>query len=271
MQNLWRHWPKVRLRLTSHRRIALLLDFDGTLSPLVPHPSRARLARGLRPVLKELASLRDVTVVILSGRPLFWLKDAVGISSLYYVGNHGLEISGPGLRFRHPGAMALRPLIRVWAKKFASQLAFVPEAMVEDKGLTLSLHSRAVPPSRLALFAQTIRRLRAHTRFAPVAWRRGQQVWEICPRVDWNKGHGAVFLLRHVGHPFAVALGDDRTDEDMFRALGRSGVTIRVGRSSNSSACYYLGRQRDVLRFLNEIRYTLEQNRTSPRVLSNRH
>ena len=75
--------------------LALLLDYDGTLSPIAPHPDLATLPPETRAVLERLARLPDVFIAVVSGRGVNNVRDMVGIQGITYAGNHGLEIIHP--------------------------------------------------------------------------------------------------------------------------------------------------------------------------------
>ncbi|RZF33427.1 hypothetical protein LSTR_LSTR009618 [Laodelphax striatellus] len=84
-------------------KLALLLDYDGTLAPIAPHPDLAILPQETKHVLERLANMPEVYISIISGRNVHNVKEMVGIEGLTYAGNHGLEILHPdGSRFMHP-------------------------------------------------------------------------------------------------------------------------------------------------------------------------
>lgn len=84
-------------------KLALLLDYDGTLAPIAPHPDLATLPQETKNVLQRLSNHSDVYVAIVSGRNVENVKQMVGIEGITYAGNHGLEILHPdGSRFVHP-------------------------------------------------------------------------------------------------------------------------------------------------------------------------
>jgi trehalose 6-phosphate synthase/phosphatase len=86
----------------SHK-LALLLDYDGTLAPIAPHPDLATLPQETRNVLQRLSNINDVYIAIISGRGVENVKEMVGIEGITYAGNHGLEILHPdGSKFVHP-------------------------------------------------------------------------------------------------------------------------------------------------------------------------
>jgi trehalose-phosphatase len=246
---LGRHWEELRRRL-SRRNVFVFLDFDGTLAPIVFTPHKARASGRVMRAIEALAVLPRARVAVMSGRPLAFIRDRFRAPRLYFGGNHGLEMRGPGLVFRHKGAAVIRPTIRALADKAKTAFAGFHGVLIENKGLTMAVHYRRMPPSFRRRFNGVMATFRRGTASLPVRWRRGKKVWEALPRVEWDKGRALTELLRRTGPAVPVAVGDDVTDEDMFRATGRKGVSVRIGKSGESRAMYYLPRQNEVPRFL---------------------
>jgi trehalose-phosphatase len=256
MRNLRKHLTEIRARLSPQKRVLLLMDFDGTLSPLADTPEKAQLPQNEQQMLLRLALQPRIRVAILSGRPLGYLKAAFGAPSFFYGGNHGLEMEGPDFSFRHPGARALRSAVQNLVRQFRKPIKGVSGALLENKGLSLALHYRNVPPAHRPDFDALVERLRNKTAGLPVRWRPGNRVWELLPRVAWDKGRAAQALIRHLEHPFPVAVGDDKTDEDMFESLSGKGITVHVGGDGDSFAQFCLTRQSEMpwfLKFLEEV------------------
>jgi trehalose 6-phosphate phosphatase len=165
---------------------------------------------------------------------------------MYLVGNHGLEIEGPGLHYQHPNVWRLRPELDTLVQAITGDLEAVPGAWVEDKGLTLSVHFRGVPAARVPEVTTHVRK-----RAGPgidaghLALRTGKAVLEIRPRVQWTKGEAVAWLLEQIclqsptPSRLAFYLGDDDTDEDAFRILASAGVGIVVGSDRRGSAAHY--------------------------------
>lgn len=200
-------------------RLVLLLDFDGTLAPIVDRPELAEMPPRTRRALDRLRAMEGVEVAVVSGRGLADVRERAAIPGIAYAGNHGMEIEGAGLHRIHPGAAATRPSLQDVATRLDADLAGIDGAFVEDKGLTLSIHYRLAPER-----AEEVRE-RVH---APVAGRpelrvtEGKMVLEVRPRVEWDKGRAVLYLLDQMRPPAdapVLYLGDDRTDEDAFRAL----------------------------------------------------
>ncbi len=207
-------------------RLVLLLDFDGTLAPIVDRPELAAIPGRTRAALDRLLAAPGVQAAVVSGRGMADARERAGIPGIAYAGNHGMEIEGPGLRRVHPEALGARPELEAVASAMVPALAEVPGAFLEDKGLTLSVHYRLAPSHEGERVRETVR--------AAVAGRpglrltEGKMVLEVRPRVEWDKGRAVLFLLDHLRPPESAPvlyLGDDATDEDAFRALaGRVGA-----------------------------------------------
>ena len=215
--------------LAQRRAVALFLDYDGTLTPLAARPEDARLSDAARETLEQAARTPNLDLVVVSGRALDEVRQMVGVSGLTYVGNHGFEIEGPGLSFRHDGAERFAAALDGAADELAA-LALAG-ARLERKGFTLSFHLRQVPPAdrehakHLAEAVLRRRRLRVTA---------GALVVEGRPPVDWHKGRAVLHVLVHrhgadwPARVRALYIGDDATDEDAFGALRGIGRSIRV-------------------------------------------
>ncbi len=232
-------------------RVLIASDFDGTLCPLVDRPSEAQpIPSVLRTLRYALASQR-VTIAVITGRSLTDIEPRFPAGPIF-AGNHGLEIAGGGLHFEHEGARRLRPMIAQACEALEVAASAWPAAWVEDKGLTATLHFRNVKTAyRETLLFAARRTLGA---FGPnVAMRAGRDALEIRPRVPWDKGAALGYIYRHAG-PFdsCVCLGDDRTDESMFRAACCD-VSIRIGSSRITAAGFSLSGPADVAQLLSHI------------------
>ena len=216
--------------LAARPTVALMLDYDGTLTPLVERPEAATLSDAAREVLQQAAARPSLDVAIISGRALDDVRQLVGIPGLTYVGNHGFEIDGPGISYRHPGSE--RYLRALEQAAIELEALSVPGARVERKGPTLSFHLRAVP---LPEQARAVQRAKKVLKRARLRVTEGNAVIEGRPPVDWHKGHAVLYVLtrRHgADWPARVRplyIGDDVTDEDAFRTLRGIGRSIAVG------------------------------------------
>jgi trehalose 6-phosphate phosphatase len=225
--------------------LVLLLDFDGTLAPIVAHADEAAMPPETRVALDRLRAMPGVTAAVVSGRALADVRARAALDGIPYAGNHGMEIEGPGVHRIHPEAQAARPSLEVVAARLAPALVSIPGAFLEDKGLTLSLHYRMAAEGAGAAVRALAEAAVAGRE--ELALTEGKMVLEVRPRVDWHKGKAVLFLLDHLRPPAGAPvlyLGDDRTDEDAFRALRASGrgegVLISPDPPADSAAAAHL-------------------------------
>ncbi|MBI4355152.1 MAG: trehalose-phosphatase [Candidatus Omnitrophica bacterium] len=249
-------WPALARRVRRARRLLLMLDYDGVLTPLVRHPRIARLPAAHRRLLRQLSRQPGTTVGVLSGRKLSELRAMVGVRGLIYGGNHGLELTGPVGRFVHPEARRSAALIRQLARHLAQAVGTIPGAWVEPKTLSLSLHYRGVRPGQRARLQQLFYRVVGPlVRQRRVRVTTGKRILEVRPPVAWDKGRALWWLLQRPSLRGAVPvfIGDDLTDEDAFRAIRRRGVGIRVGPVLRTAARYRLRSPREVAELLRRL------------------
>jgi len=272
IRNLMESLPEIASRIDRAGNILLGLDFDGTLTPISAHPREVALPGAVRAVLNRLACLPQLTLMIVSGRSLMDVASRVGLPELIYAGNHGLEIRGPSLVFVEPTAVALVDRLQELTNRLRELLRDVPDAVVEPKGLTTSVHYRNVLPELWDELAHIVCHVVASDPDHFVLTT-GLRVWEILPRVSWHKGRALTWVLDHLNDPahrLAFYLGDDRTDEDAFATL-TDGVTVRVGHAqSPTHARYQLADPAAVERFLTWLAKTLSET-GNPLSMRNRH
>lgn len=240
-------------RLPAERPIFLFLDYDGTLAAIRNTPREAGLSAARRAVLRRLS--RKMFVCIVSGRSLDDVKAMVRLASVAAIGNHGLEIECGSRRWTHPEARPVRAELRRVLDKIGRRLDRLPGLIVEDKGLTGSVHYRRVPPAAWAEVETVVREEVGRSRSA-LRMTKGHRVHEIRPRVAWDKGRGVRYFLARLEtgtRPLVVYIGDDETDEDAFRTLRRKGITIRVGGKGRTLARYRLGTVREVWTLLRRL------------------
>lgn len=243
-----------RQALAAAQQPALFLDFDGTLVPIRMRPTLARLSPARRVFLRRLAASYPTAIV--SGRPLGELEGLIGVPGPALVGNHGLEIRTSAGTWVHAAAARGRRRLEQALGRITPGLRAIPRAFIEDKGLTASLHFRLSPRGAEA----RVRRLADESLAGLEPWlelRPGKKVIEIRPRVGWDKGAAVRRLLAGLRPGTTpVYIGDDRTDEDAFRALAGIGLTARVGGRGPTAAGYRLAGVEDVWTALKGLRRT---------------
>jgi trehalose-phosphatase len=219
--------------------LLIATDFDGTLCPIAAAPAAITVPRRTQELLRDLAAADENTVAIVTGRALADIQNRLAIDAVF-AGNHGLEISGRGLRFQHPAAQSAREMLSSICASLQVSLDCWEGAWIEDKGLTATVHYRRVreQDQNTVLLA-----VRAHMlRFEPMfGVRGGRKSIEIYPSVGWGKGDAVQYIREQLGLESAlcICLGDDETDESMFSAFADH-ICIRVTLDAPTRAPYYL-------------------------------
>ena len=257
-------------------RPAVCLDYDGTLSDIVPDPDAARLVDGAAQTLARLA--QRCPVAILSGRDLADIRDRVAVPGLWYAGSHGFESVAPdGTYRRNDEAAAAVPVLERAAAELREKLAGINGSRVEHKRFAVAVHYREVAASDIGeVVARTYRvGRREHLRVT-----NGRRVVELRPDVDWNKGTTLEWIRGQIagaagpatsrsgaagpatsrmrsGEVMPVFIGDDLTDEDAFDAVRTDGIGILVRHSEDgdrpSAARFTLEDPRQVRAFLDRV------------------
>ena len=226
-------------------RLLLMMDYDGTLSPIVSDPDQAWLPTAVRTDLRALADCSEVRLCIISGRDLGDLRRRVGVPAAIYAGCHGLEVNGPDLAFSHPEAEAQRDSLRAIGLTLRQRAPAVAGMRVEAKRLGVAVHYRDVAPEQRRLVEIELARA-----LQPAGHRlklfHGSQVIEVLPQVGWNKGQCALWIREALTGADArplltLYMGDDWSDEHAFEALAGQAITIRVGGTPATRAHYHLG------------------------------
>jgi len=262
MEHLFQSWRAFSTDCRAASHILLLSDYDGTLTPIVGRPQDAVLSPGVRDKLSDLARKPDFSVGIVSGRSMSDLKSMAAIEGIYYAGNHGLEIEGPDLRYVSRDAELARATIKDLAGQLAAALESIAGIIIEDKGLSLSVHYRLVKEAEHNVVVGTFKRVASPlANEAKIRITSGKKVMEVRPPVDWDKGKAVESIRREIRsllkleRVLTVYLGDDTTDEDAFKVLQRpEGWSVFVGQENPSSAAdYFLNSTAEVEEFLSRL------------------
>ena len=203
---------------------ALFLDFDGTLAAFAQHPDGVTIEAGVPELLVRVRERLGGAVAIVTGRTLEALDTLMGAPRFAGAGLHGLEWRlAEGRTHRSGKPVGASRIVAALRERFGSD----PRLYVEDKGAGVALHFRRAPERAQECMA-ALRELAAGPDFETL---RGHYVVEARPR-GIHKGAAVKALQRHA--PFngrkPVFVGDDRTDEDGFRAaLVFGGYGVKVG------------------------------------------
>ncbi len=243
-------------------RLAVFLDYDGTLTPIVADPEQAMLPPGTRALLEDLS--RDCVVGVISGRDLDDLRGRVGLDSLWYAGSHGFDLAGPnGWREEIGAGREAVPLLDAAELELRDALAAIAGAAVERKRFSIAVHYRNAAPRDAASVEAAVDAALSGRSGLRKAF--GKKVFELRPSADWDKGRALLRLLERMNleGPDCVVLfaGDDVTDEDAFRVLRerRLGVGVLIGEGGHpdSWASARLEDPDDLSRFLKRLRRRL--------------
>jgi alpha,alpha-trehalase len=206
--------------------VAVFLDYDGTLTPIVERPEDARLPAGTRAAIERLAALAPVAVV--SGRDLADVRRLVGVEGITYAGSHGFDLVLPDGSASQHGTEFL-PAIDAAEHDLRARLSPVPGTRIERKTFAVAVHVRQVSEELVPDVEAAVAEVAA----ADPRLRRtgGKKVFELRPAVAWDKGTALLWLLDvlELGPDvLPVYVGDDETDEDAFRAVRERGLGVVV-------------------------------------------
>jgi trehalose 6-phosphate synthase/phosphatase len=230
---------------------ALLLDYDGTLVPFASEPHLAQPDADLIDILTALGSDPINHVTIISGRPRRTLEEWFGALPISLIAEHGAW-----LRQRGAGWQMIKSMTADWKERVRPILQLyvdrLPGALLEEKDFSLAWHYRRADPEQASLRAQElVDDLSGFTRNIDVQVFEGNKVIEL-RNSGVNKGTAALEWLAGHTPEFILGIGDDWTDEDLFRNLPHSAVSVRVG-MAKTAARFYLGNHTAVRRLLREL------------------
>lgn len=233
------------------RRI-VFLDYDGTLVPFSRYPEMAVPTEQLLSQLKRLATDAANTIVIVSGRKGDFLERWFGNQPLVLVAEHGAFVRMPpaGWSSEVDADQAWKQQVLPVLHRYADRCT---GAFIEDKTLSLVWHYRNSDPGisllRAGELKDELRGLVSHDSKLQVV--EGHKVIEV-KRSGYDKGTVALKLLSLAAYDFILAIGDDKTDEDLFRALPEQALTIKIG-VMPSMAKYNFKDQQGVLRLMDHL------------------
>ncbi|KAM0895985.1 hypothetical protein ACQ4PT_023467 [Festuca glaucescens] len=250
------------------KKIALFLDYDGTLLPIVNDPEAAFMSPEMRTAVKNVAKFCPTAIV--SGRSREKVFEFVKLKELYYAGSHGMDIlvssadsqsktnNDKEAKLFQP-ANEFLPMISEVYKPLVETTRSIKGTNVENNKFCVSVHFRNVDKKDWKLVAEIVDNvLKAFPRLKQTT---GRKVLEIRPVIDWDKGKAVEFLLRslQLDDPESVLpiyIGDDRTDEDAFKVLRKRncGFGILVSQVPKETGAFYsLRAPSEVMEFLNSL------------------
>jgi len=224
-------WNDIRACIAASG-VAVFLDYDGTLTPIAPRPELAILSPSMRSTLHLLAKHWPTTIV--TGRSLEQIRRLVDVPGLTYAASHGFDIHGPGLR--HQVGRNARNAIHAAYIDVTRKVGDIEGVLIENKTFSVAVHFRLVAPENTRRVIDAVRSTGLQHRLRVTG---GKQVIELRPDIDWDKGAAIRWLAgRHPGR-IPLFIGDDLTDEDGFRAIADSGITILVAAEPRETAARF--------------------------------
>lgn len=220
-------------------------DFDGTLCPIVDKISEVKIEKKVEECLEALA-LRSPMAVI-SGRSVLDLQKYIHFKPRYLIGNHGMEENQLPLQLSEEKILNFskcKIIIEETLKHDCQKLGIV----IEDKKYSLSIHFRQ---SHNPFFAEE--RIIDSLKNLDVEIIRGKMVINVLPKNSRTKGGAILDLLKREQAEFAFFIGDDDTDETIFKLNLPEIFTVRVGQSHSSKAAYYIDSQHEILNLLQNL------------------
>eukprot|EP00871_Galdieria_phlegrea_P003111 jgi/Galph1/3800/GphlegSOOS_G2450.1 len=241
------------------RKVVFFLDYDGTLSPIVDDPDTAFLPKETKAALEKLTQA-GIPVAIVSGRSRTKVQNFVNIDSLFYAGSHGFDICGPdGFIVAHQVAKDVLPVLAEAAEQAKQRIiGLFPGAAMEDNLLSKTIHYRRCYPEAVAEIEMILDDILKD--YPQLRKTYGKCVFEIRPKIDWDKGKAVEWLMSALAlnspDIVPIYIGDDRTDEDAFRVIGKKGVTVIVANEPihATHAHYRLKDPFEVQKFLEDFR-----------------
>ena len=261
---LWDALDQIASRIDG-RKIAVFLDYDGTLTPIVQRPDLAVISPKMKAAVSTLAGLCPVAVV--SGRARRDVENRVGLTSVIYAGSHGFDIAAPDKHeIRNEIGAAYVPILQDACRRLREKLENTAGVIIEDKIYSVAVHYRQVADRDVGTVETAIddvlsRRPELRKSF-------GKKVFELRPNIDWNKGRALDWLLEALGlrrkKIVPLYIGDDVTDEDAFRVIRESGIGILVAEEPHPThASFHLRDTDEVGRFLEWLCRLLKEERSS--------
>ncbi|KAK6935217.1 Trehalose-phosphatase, partial [Dillenia turbinata] len=259
------------------KKIAIFLDYDGTLSPIVDDPDRAFMPKPMRAAVRDVA--KYFPTAIISGRSRDKVYELVGLTELYYAGSHGMDImcpvshamsndhqscikstnqQGKEVNLFQPASEFL-PMIDEVFRTLVENTKDIKGARVENHKFCASVHYRNVHEKSWPTIAQIVHDILKD--YPRLRLTHGRKVLEVRPVIDWNKGKAVEFLLESLGlsnrdDVVPLYIGDDSSDEDAFKVLRErnQGYGILVSSLPKETKAFYsLKDPQEVMEFLNSL------------------
>ena len=259
------HSSQIYNKILKSNSIVLFLDYDGTLVSFKNRPKEVKTPKKIKKIIRQLIKNPKIMVIIVTGRTLYDIKKLLNVNGLSFIALHGLQIETVS-RFQYIWKQAdqARLLVKSIKERMQTELEKEKGAFIEDKELTVVLHYRLLQTNRIQNTLNKFRKAVYYNDKKNIfEIINGEKVIEARPK-GWNKGKAIeMFLAKHAKKKniLPIYIGDDITDEDAFKFLGKRGVSIYVSNQSKrkTTARYWLKNPDDVYYFLQSLSKLINQ------------
>jgi trehalose 6-phosphate synthase/phosphatase len=238
-------------RYAKTKKRIIFLDYDGTLVDFKPNVDQAKPDKELYDLIKQLTDDPANNVVLISGRKHENLSEWFDDTKLYLIAEHGTWFKQENTSWHKISGLSdawkqdIYPILDTYVDR-------TPGSFIEEKTYSLVWHYRKAQNGLGELRAnELMNNLKYLANDKGLQLMAGDKVLEI-KNIEVNKGKAALSILDHENYDFIIAFGDDFTDEDTFKALPDSAITVKVG-SNVSSAKFFLHNPLEVRRFLHDM------------------
>lgn len=258
-EHIYNHLNIIYYKIDKADKIYLFLDYDGTLVYFKNRPKDVITPDKVKTILHNLSQNPKFNIFIISGRTLHEIKQLIDIKGLSFAALHGLQIElSSGKSFFWKEVKNLRPTLEKLKEILLYKFKDEKGLFIEDKELTLALHYRLLPKEKtkdvIENFSNIFKKINNNNTLEVIY---GAKVIEARPK-GWHKGKAVELILKNISENInflPIYIGDDITDEDAFKQLGKKGITIYVtnGSKSPTAARYYLKNPDEVINFIQSL------------------
>lgn len=244
---------EVKAKIFSKAKLVLLCDYDGTLTPIRKNPSMAILSSEVKDLICRIKAKQDFTFGIVTGRSYKDIIKLVDCRDMIVISNHGFQINNKKKVWIHPKAEKTISSLKNIYRLLKEEINSFKSALIENKKLTLTVHYRNVKNNLIHGLKKKVFDI-VDDYNGKIRKTTGKKVIEVKPDINWDKGKAVLKILRTVNardhKTNIIYIGDDNTDEDVFRILDKNTITIHVGKKRKSYAQYYIKNVRETQKFL---------------------
>ncbi|TWR27557.1 bifunctional alpha,alpha-trehalose-phosphate synthase (UDP-forming)/trehalose-phosphatase [Mucilaginibacter pallidiroseus] len=242
-ENIMDNFDKAKIldRYSSATDRLILLDYDGTLAPFAKEPGMARPSDEVLQILTKLSADNHNKVYIVSGRDSDTLQGWLGHLPIGIIAEHGAKVKHMGQAWGSFGSDQVKDKLQTVYKMMQGYVDACPGSFIEEKDFSLAWHYRKADPVTGPLkAARLLQDLQKSADTRVLSLLDGHKVIEV-KGGNTDKGQAIEQLMTGHTYDFILCIGDDQTDEDMFRKLAgvANAFTIKVG-AEESLAAYNL-------------------------------